>query len=367
MTTFLMGNTSATSEALKRRQQQSFLFRIPSVTVLADYRRVPLLDGPTPIQRLSRLETAFAGKLRGSRLWAKRDDFMSLGGGGNKLRKLEYLIGQALAEGCDTFVATGGLQSNFARLAAAACAKIGLDCDLVLSQMVPNRSTEYQNNGNVLLDRLLGARLHVLSNPQNSTNYVEALCEKLIADGKKPLVATLGGSTSVGCLGYVSCAFEIAEQEREMGREFSQIVIPNGSGGTHAGLVAGYTLAGRDPKTIRAYSVLAQTELAIEGTKSKANEVLGMLNSSPLSSEDVLIDGTQLGDGYGLPTSSMKQAIKLLARAEGIFVDPVYGGKALAGLVEDLDDGEVPENSDILFLMTGGGPGLFAYADALAL
>lgn len=296
----------------------------------------------------------------------KRDDFMSLGGGGNKLRKLEYLIGQALAEGCDTFVATGGLQSNFARLAAAACAKVGLDCELVLTQMVPNRSAEYQSNGNVLLDLLLGARLHITSNTRSSADYVGALCEKLIEDGKRPFVATLGGSTPIGCLGYVSCALEVGLQEREMGMEFSQIIIPNGSGGTHAGLVAGYSLSGRDPKTIKAYSVLAQTEPAIEATKSKANEVLAMLNSSPLTAEDVLIDGTQLGEGYGMPTSSMKQAVKLLARAEGLFVDPVYGGKALAGLIADLDDGEVPENRDIMFLMTGGGPGLFAYADAFA-
>ncbi|MBW9051108.1 D-cysteine desulfhydrase family protein [Rhizobium mesosinicum] len=329
------------------------------------FPRVTLMEHATPIERLFRIEDALGADLRGTRIWAKRDDHMTLGGGGNKLRKLEFLLGQATNENCDTIIAVGGVQSNFARLAAAASARRGLSCELVLTQMVPNNSEAYQRSGNVMLDELFGATVHALPEGANTIEFIEKRVAELAAIKRKAFVATLGGSTPVGCLGYARCAFEIHRQSRDLGVEFDLTILPNGSGGTHAGLLAGAILLDQDPKSVRAHSVLGNAEKAIADTVSKVNATLELLHRpAALTANEVNLSDAHFGDGYGIPTRAMVDAVRLMARQEGLLLDPVYGGKAFAGLLTDIKSGIVSPGSNVLFLMTGGTPGLFAYRDA---
>jgi D-cysteine desulfhydrase len=332
--------------------------------ILNQFPRMRLMNGPTPIQRLERLEALLGGQRNGVSIWVKRDDFMALGGGGNKLRKLEFLIGQAKAEGCDTIIAIGGVQSNFARLTAAACARAGLACELVLAQMVPRTDDIYQSNGNVLLDHLLGARVHVLADGDNAGDFAARRADEIAVSGSRAFIATLGGSTPVGCLGYVDCAFEIAMQSTELGLEFDQIAIPNGSGGMHAGLAAGSAMMGTLPSRIRAYTVLSAADAALNSTAEKVNAVLGLVSDEArIEPGDINIEGSQLGDGYGIPTQSMIGAVRSVGRSEGLLLDPVYGGKAFAGMLADIKSGAITSGSNVLFVMTGGSPGLYAYQD----
>lgn len=331
---------------------------------LASIPKVQLLDAPTPIQRLHRVEKRLGDKRRGVRIWAKRDDYMSLGGGGNKLRKLEFLLADAVNNGCDMIVAIGGVQSNFARLTAASCAKLGLGCELVLARLVPRAGELYEQNGNVLLNRLYGARVHMLEKGADALAYALEIAEALKSGGHRPYIATLGGSTPIGCLGYVSCAWEILDQAKAMGTSFTQIVTANGSAGTQGGLVAAFSLLGLPTSAIRGFTVLNPLEQALKNTVDKANGALSLLGSNKVLTElDINLSAEQLGPGYGVPTPSGLQAIRMVASCEGIPLDPVYSGKAFAGLTDDLEKGVYPENSDILFLMTGGSAGLFAYAD----
>ncbi|MGF6495747.1 L-cysteate sulfo-lyase [Luteibacter sp. 621] len=337
---------------------------VPSLSTLDALPRIDLLDGPTPIQRLERIERALALPERGIRLYAKRDDLMSLGGGGNKLRKLEYHMGGALAEGVDTVVSVGGVQSNHARLTAATCARLGLACELILARMVPRDGDDYEKNGNVLLDELFGAKPAILPRGENALDHANARAETLRAAGHNVLVLPTGGSTPLGALGYARCAREIARQEEARGSRFDRVIVPNGSAGTQAGLVAGYAAMGRDTRTIRAYAVLATEERAREAARDLANAALGLLgNEGSLTSGDIEVDGSELGDGYGVPTDAMLAAVRLMASQEGVLLDQVYSGKAFAGLLRDLRSGVVREGEDVLFVVTGGTPGLFAYRE----
>jgi L-cysteate sulfo-lyase len=331
-------------------------------TVLKKFPRERLLDGPTPIQRLYRLEQTLQKDVRGVRLFVKRDDLMGLGGGGNKLRKLEFTIGEALARGCDAFVTSGGVQSNHARLSAAAAAKAGLSCDLVLTRAVPRDDDDYQYGGNVLLDQLFGANVHKLPEGAQGERFVQQLVAQMKKRGRRPYVVGTGGSSPVGCLGYVACAAEIATQERDLGTTFSAIVMANGSSGTHAGLAAGFKALGLDPARIASYSVLAGPEAARVTTLELARRTLALIdNESMLDASEIVVSGEQLGDGYGLPTEAMRAAVRRVARSEGLILDPVYSGKAFAGILAAIERGTFRNGDAVLFLMTGGSPGLFAY------
>src|SRR5450631_2765914 len=217
---------------------------------------------------------------------------MSLGGGGNKLRKLEFLLGDAAAAGADTIIATGGRQSNFARLTAAAAARLGLACELVLSRMVPRSGDEYDRNGNVLLDDLFGARIHDLSSTVDSTRFAEERAGELRLAGRIAYVATLGGSTPVGSVGYAACALEIQAQSNDLDTDFAAVVVPNGSSGTQAGLVAGYRALGLDTTRVQSHTVLAPVASAIAPTVDKANAALTLLGlGASVISDDVKISG----------------------------------------------------------------------------
>jgi L-cysteate sulfo-lyase len=336
-------------------------------TALGNFPRERLLDGQTAIQRLHRLERTFSKDARGVRFFVKRDDLMGLGGGGNKLRKLEFTIGEALARGCDALVTSGGVQSNHARLSAAAAAKAGLSCDLVLTRAVPRDDKDYQYGGNVLLDQLFGAKIHKLAEAVQAGPFVEDLVRQLRGRGRRPYVLGMGGSSPVGCLGYVACAAEIASQERELGTTFAAIVTANGSSGTHAGLAAGFRALGHDPARVASFAVLASAEETRATTLDLARRTLALIDDdATLDAAQIVVSGEELGGGYGLPTENMRAAVRRLARCEGLLLDPVYSGKAFAGVLAEIERGNFKSGDAVLFLMTGGLPGLFAYRRAFS-
>lgn len=323
---------------------------------------ISLLAHPSPIERLGHLEQALGAQVR---IFVKRDDVAGIGGGGNKLRKLEFLLGDALRQGCDTFVTTGGIQSNHARLSAAASARMGLACELVLADVVPRHDPDYRGNGNVLLDRLFGARVHLVPGDTDTLAAAHARADQLRAEGRRPYVVGAGGSSPVGALGYAACAWEILDQERETGLRFARILIPNGSAGTHAGLAAGLAAAGEDPARILSYAVLATAEAAHQATTALARATLEQAGlPGTIDAAAIHVDGSQRGPGYGIPTDAMVEAVRLLARTEGLLLDPVYSGKAFAGLIAAIRAGAYAPGESVLYVMTGGVPGLFAYREA---
>jgi len=329
--------------------------------------RVALVDAPTPIQPLKRIEEVMGPALNGVKLYVKRDDLMGLGGGGNKLRKLEYLMGDAAAKGCDTIVATGGIQSNFTRVVAAACAREKVACELVLAPLVPETDDEYQRNGNTILNDLFGAPVHVLGQGESAADFAKRRAEELTAQGRRPYVTPGGGSNAISALGYVRCALELDTQLNSNGLDDAIIVTANGSNGTHAGLLAGFKALGRSPHQLRAFTVLANAENSRNSTLGMANGTLELLGASDrLGLDDVRIADDQRGRGYGVVTDEMIEAVRLMASCEGLLLDPVYSGKAFAGVIGDVRSGRYPAGSSVVFLMTGGTPALFAYRSAFA-
>ena len=329
--------------------------------------RVTLDDTPTPIQPLKRIEEAMGPALNGVKLYVKRDDLLGLGGGGNKLRKLEYLMGDAAAKGCDIIIATGGIQSNFTRVVAAACAREKVACELVLAPLVPGTDDDYQRNGNTLLNALFGATTHVLDRGQNAPDFAKRRAEELTAQGRRPYLTPGGGSSSISALGYVRCALELDTQLNSNGLDEAIIVTANGSNGTHAGLLAGFNALGRSSHQLRAFTVLASAENSRHSTLAMANGTLELLGASDrLNIDDVRIADDQRGQGYGLVTDAMIDAVRLMASCEGLLLDPVYSGKAFAGVIGDVRSGRYPTGSSVVFLMTGGTPALFAYRSAFA-
>jgi L-cysteate sulfo-lyase len=332
---------------------------------LARMPRVALIDAPTPIEPLKRIEELMGPALSGVKLYVKRDDLMSLGGGGNKLRKLEYLMGDAAAKGCDTIVATGGIQSNFTRVAAAACAREKVACELILAPLVPDTDDDYQRNGNTLLNDLFGATTHVLGRGQTAPDFARRRAEELTAQGRRPYLTPGGGSSSISALGYVRCALELDTQLNSNGLDDAIIVTANGSNGTHAGLLAGFKALGRSPHQLRAFTVLASAENSRNSTLAMANGTLELLGASDrLKIDEVRIAEDQRGRGYGLVTDAMIEAVRLMASCEGLLLDPVYSGKAFAGVIGDVRAGRYPAGSSVVFLMTGGAPALYAYRSA---
>lgn len=331
-------------------------------TALSAYPRIALLESATPIQKLSRLSAL--PTMRGCNLYVKRDDLTGLGGGGNKLRKLEFLLGEAIAAGADTLVTWGGLQSNHARLTAAVAARHGLACELILTQSPIRDDEDYRLNGNVLLDTLFGAGVHQLPVGEAAEPYALELVEQLQRQGRRTFVMPLGGSSARGSLGYAACAAEILGQADTFGLQFERIIIPNGSSGTHSGLLAGLTIAGSSTQ-VQGYSVLGPVGPTLDVTREKTQAVLKLLGSTAeLPTEALQIDDSQRGSAYGAPTDSMLAATRTLASQEGLLIDPVYGGKAFAGLLESVTRGDHSAGSNLLFIMTGGLPGIFAYRTA---
>jgi len=326
-----------------------------SLLNLAAYPRVALARLPTPIEHLARLSK----HLGGAQIYVKRDDETGLGLGGNKLRKLEFLLGDALAKGADVVLTTGAMQSNHARQTAAACAKLGLDCELILRRT--QRATEtYLQNGNVLLDKLFGARLTEIDARSSREAAMAERADALRAEGRKPYCIPVGGSCAIGNLGYALCAEELTTQARVLGIDFSAVLLATGSGGTHGGTVVGlHALA----------SALPVIGIAVESTSAEqealafqqACETAALINvpAPPRSAIKVLDD--YAGPGYAKPTEAMRQALHLAGSFEGLVLDPVYTGKAFSGVVDLIRRGNFGRDEAVLFINTGGSPGLFAY------
>ena len=329
--------------------------------------RFAMIDHPTPVHRLERLEQAL-GTNGCPPIYVKRDDLMAIGGGGNKLRKLEFLIGEALDQNCDTFITIGARQSNHARLSAAAATRAGLSCELVLTDTVARNDEAYRRNGNVLLDDLFGATVVRRPGGIDALAVAQERAEDLAARGRRAYVVGSGGSSPLGCLGYAACAEEIVDQQHDLGLRFSRIIVPNGSSGTHAGLAAGMKAAGDVATRIVSFTVLAPIEKARAVTAELAGRTLALIDpASAFVGGDIVVQDGQLGVGYGVPTDAMFEAVRLVARSEGLLLDPVYGGKAFAGLIASIREGVWRGDEPILFVMTGGLPGLFAYEPAFRL
>lgn len=327
---------------------------------LNNFPRVSLSHSPTPLEKLPRLSTYL-----GCNIWVKRDDCTGLAGGGNKTRKLEFLIADALQKGADTVITVGGLQSNHARQTAAAAAKLGLKCELVLEDVAGVPQKDYYNNGNLLLDRLYGAKIHRVDAQQNSELVLTQIMTNLVAHGKKPYLIPLGGSNALGCLGYVQCAEEIISQSNALNLSFDQVVLASGSAGTQAGVLAGLITLQQDIPVLGicvSRSGLAQ-QIQVE---KLLKQTLTLLNLDvSCSANKVFANGDYYGEGYGISTSDMIHAVRLVAQLEGLLLDPVYTGKAMAGLIDLCQQGVFAPQQNILFIHTGGSQGLFAYSEVL--
>lgn len=329
---------------------------------LTRFPRVRLSHAPTPMEPLDNLSKL----LGGPRLWIKRDDCTGLALGGNKTRKLEFLLGAALAEGADTLITQGAVQSNHVRQTAAAAARCGLACEIVLEERVAHADAEYREGGNVLLDRLLGAHLRTVPAGTDMDAAMEAVADELSGKGRRPYVIPGGGSNPVGALGYAAVAFEIEAQANERDLRLDAIVHATGSSGTQAGLVAG--LVGHGNATpVLGICVSRQADVQEKQVRRLAAataEHLGIPGAFP--ADRVAASSDYVGQGYGVPTEGMIEAVGLLARHEGVLLDPVYSGKAMAGLIDLVRKGHWKAGRNVLFIHTGGTPGLFAYRTALA-
>lgn len=325
--------------------------------------RVQLAHLPTPLHPLDRLSEALAGP----RIWIKRDDCTGLGTGGNKTRKLEFLLGEAEAQSSDTVITFGAVQSNHARQTAAACAARGLDCHLLLARKVPWSDPNYETLGNIQLDRLFGAQVHLLE-PELLKDRYSRLRKELDRTGKSTYVIPTGGSNATGALGYALCASELVAQSETAGFDLTDIVHATSSAGTQAGLLAGLSEAGRsaDVRVLGINVSEPDNDTLRELIGSLASEALGRIAPDVhLDPESVRVDPRHLGDGYGLPTRATLEAVQQLASLEGILLDPVYSGKAMGGLSETIRRGEYASCNDVVFLHTGGMASLPVYGGVL--
>jgi len=328
---------------------------------LEQLARQSLAHLPTPLEPLARLSAA----LGGPRLLVKRDDCTGLGLGGNKTRKLEFLMAEALARGADTVITTGGVQSNHVRQTAAAAAKLGLACELVLTRVVPWGGPDYELSGNIQLDRLFGARVHLHDGGTDRTAAMETLAESLRRAGKTPYLVPTGGSNPVGALGYAAAAAELAAQAEERGETFTAVIHASSSGGTQAGLTAGLAALAPGVRVI-GVDVDAHPEAVAAEVRRLAGEVWERLALPGSFPEDkVILQEGYAGEAYGLPTEAMAEAVRRTARLEGLLLDPVYSGKAMAGLIGLIEEGEFSAKDTVVFLHTGGMPALFPYREAL--
>jgi D-cysteine desulfhydrase family pyridoxal phosphate-dependent enzyme len=324
---------------------------------LDDFPRAALAHLPTPLEPMERL----SAELGGPRLWVKRDDCTGLALGGNKTRKLEFLMAEALEAGADSVITAGGVQSNHVRQTAAAAAKLGLAAHLVLTRNVPWDKDGYDRTGNILLDRLLGAEIRILPAGSDRAAAMDALAASLRAAGGRPYVIPLGGSNATGALGYALCARELLAQAEALCGGLDAVVLASSSGGSQAGLIAG--LAALDhPARVIGIEVDGDREgvaAAVREVAAAAAQRLG-LDAGEVVARVEVVAGYG-GPGYGLPTPEMRRAVELAARREGLLLDPVYSGKAMAGLIGLIAEGRFGPDDRVVFLHSGGTPALFAY------
>jgi L-cysteate sulfo-lyase len=303
--------------------------------------------------------------LGGPRLWVKRDDCTGLALGGNKTRKLEFSMAEALAQGADTVITVGAVQSNHVRQTAAAACKLGFRCEVLLEHRVTDPSDAYANSGNILLDRIFGANLREYPGGTDFDTAMAEVAAEIEASGGKPYLIPGGASNRVGALGYVNCALELLEQADQQGIVVDHLVTATGSAGTQAGLIVGLKAA-RPDVPLLGIGVNVPKEVQEDRVYNLACETADYIGKPGIvAREDVVANCDYVGAGYGIPTAGMNEAVLLLARLEGLLFDPVYSGKALAGMIDLVRKGEFARGENIVFLHTGGAAALFAYADQL--
>ena len=324
---------------------------------LARFPRLRFAHLPTPIEPMDNLSKL----LGGPRLWIKRDDCTGLATGGNKTRKLEFLMADAVAQKADVVITQGATQSNHARQTAAIAAKLGIACEILLENRTSSTDRDYTVSGNVLMDRLFGAGLREFPAGTDMNAAMQTVAEELKGKGKRPYIIPGGGSNPVGALGYVGCALEMLDQANAMGLKLDHVVHATGSTGTQAGLVAGLEGA-RTGIPVLGISVRAPKE-AQEANVFKLVEAtadfMGVKGAVPRSA--VAANSDYVGAGYGVPTEGMYEAMKLFARTEGQVLDPVYTGKGAAGLIDLVRKGRFKAGENVLFIHTGGQVGMFGY------
>lgn len=329
---------------------------------LSRFPRVRIAHLPTPLEPMENLSRRFGS----ANLWIKRDDCTGLATGGNKTRKLEFLMGDAIAQGADTVITQGATQSNHVRQTAAAACKFGMKCEIILENRTGLLQRDHRASGNVLLDRILGATIREVAGGSDMNAQLERAAAEVRAEGGKPYIIPGGGSNVTGALGYVNCALELLQQANDIGLGIDWLIHATGSAGTQAGLVAGLEamhsginvlgIGVRSPRNVQEESVfhLAEKVAAAIGARG----VVG--------AHRVMVNCDYIGPGYGQPTIGMIEAIKLFAQIEGILLDPVYSGKGADGLVSLLKEGFFKKGANVVFLHTGGTAGLFGYEHALA-
>jgi len=332
---------------------------------LENFPRVPLLFGPSPVHRLERLGRHLGGKVD---LWAKREDCNSgLAFGGNKVRKLEYLAAEALAQGCDTLVSIGGIQSNHTRQVAAVAAHLGLSAVLVQEHWVDWPDAVYDKVGNVLLSRILGADVRIVDAGFDigfRPSWDEAI-ESVKARGGKPYAIPAGASDHpLGGHGFARWAMEVQEQERALGTFFDTVIVCSVTGSTQAGMIAGFALQERrrDVLGIDASATVAQTRDQVARIARRTAMAIGLRRE--LEDEEIVLLDEWHGGRYGVPDEKTVEAIRLCARLEGMLTDPVYEGKSMAALIDLVRTGRISDGSRVLYAHLGGQPALNAYAGA---
>ena len=350
-----------------RRDETYRFMRPPTPTVRAVHRtlrkhmhlsrfaRRRYTHGPTPLQPLPRL-SAWLG---GPTLWIKRDDQTGLAGGGNKTRKLEYLVADALAEGADTLITAGSVQSNHCRLTLAAANVEGMRCRLVLQEVVPGTYDD-DASGNHFLYQLLGVEhTTLIETGVDRAAAMEQVARQVQESGGMPYIIPTGGSNPIGTLGYVRCALEMLHQAHEQDLRIDHVICPSSSGGTHAGLTMGFH---------GSQTGIPVTGVAVEHHDDQAAmvhqlaaRVADTLQVAAPPADAVRVLEGYVGEGYSLPTEPMREAVQAFARLEGILLDPVYSGKTAAGLIDQVRQGRFGFDDNVVFLHTGGTPSLFQY------
>ncbi len=319
--------------------------------------REKLATLPTPLEPMPR----FTESLGGADLWIKRDDLTGLGLGGNKARKLEFLVADALASGCDALITTGGVQSNHARMTAAAAARMGMECSLVLTGEEPGEPYP----GNLLLDALFGATPIFCGAEGDAGEAMAAEADRMRDRGLSPYLVPLGGSVPIGSVGYVLAGFELIGQAVDRGLTFEHVFLASGSAGTAAGMALGLATM-EAPVTLHTVSVSRSEDELRTMTLDLAAETARFLGWKADGVDRILrVHDGYVGDGYAIPTREGIEAIRLLAAREGIITDPTYTGKALAALVDKVRCGDIPAGDRAIFLHTGGFPANFANPEVL--
>jgi D-cysteine desulfhydrase len=328
---------------------------------LAQFPRRRYTPGETPLEKAPRLTEA----LGGPDIYIKRDDLLGLAAGGNKTRKLEFLVADALAQGADTLITCGAVQSNHCRLTLAAAVKEGLECRLVLEERVPGTYNPEASGNNFLFNLMGVEKVTVVPGGSDMMKAMDKAADEVKADGRKAYVIPGGGSNPIGATGYVACAQEIMTQTFEQGINIDYLVCASGSAGTHAGLVTGFYGCNMNVPVlgINVSRTKQDQEELVYGLVKRTAQHVGL--NSEIPRDTVTCFDEYVGPGYSLPTPGMAEAVRMVAKTEGILLDPVYTGKTMAGLIDLLRKGHFTKDDIVLFVHTGGSPALYVYQDYL--